>query len=116
LRDADYRVTSPETVSYNCFAWALHVSDEWVEPDEPNPLRIFTDAGFVELGDGAVEPGWDAVALYADTEGITHAARRLDDGRWTSKLGSWEDIEHESPDDLAGGLYGEVLVLLFRPR
>ena len=34
--------------------------------------------------------------------------RQLPDGRWTSKLGKAEDIEHESPDDVAGRIYGEV--------
>ena len=27
---------------------------------------------------------------------------------WTSKLGKSEDIEHDTPDVVAGGVYGEV--------
>jgi len=32
----------------------------------------------------------------------------LPSGKWTSKLGRLEDIEHDTPDDVAGGVYGEV--------
>ncbi|MCG8587287.1 MAG: hypothetical protein MI757_21490 [Pirellulales bacterium] len=45
----------------------------------------------------------------------THAARQLPDGRWTSKLGKAEDIEHDSANDVAGGLYGEVVEFMKRP-
>jgi hypothetical protein len=44
----------------------------------------------------------------------THAARQLPDGTWTSKLGKDVDIEHDYPDDVAGGVYGEVVVLMQR--
>jgi hypothetical protein len=38
----------------------------------------------------------------------------LPDGKWTSKLGKAEDIEHDSPDDVAGGVYGKVTCILKR--
>lgn len=44
-----------------------------------------------------------------------HAARQLSSGAWTSKLGKDVDIEHDTPDDVAGGLYGEVVQLMRRP-
>ena len=44
----------------------------------------------------------------------THAARQFPGGRWTSKLGPAEDIEHEL-EELAGPLYGEVVLILRRP-
>ena len=46
----------------------------------------------------------------------THAARQLPNGKWTSKLGKAEDVEHESPEDVAGGVYGEVVQFMRRPR
>jgi hypothetical protein len=46
------------------------------------------------------------VALYADGQGVPlHAARQWPDGRWTSKLGAMEDIEH-ALQDLVGSEYG----------
>ena len=39
-----------------------------------------------------------------------HAARQLVSGKWTSKLGPDEDIEHESPDSIAEW-YGVAVIL-----
>jgi hypothetical protein len=44
----------------------------------------------------------------------THAARQLPDGQWTSKLGKYVDIEHSAPEDVAGGVYGEVMQFMKR--
>jgi hypothetical protein len=44
----------------------------------------------------------------------THAARSLPNGRWTSKLGNGEDIEHITLAVLEGDLYGKVRVFLKR--
>ena len=44
----------------------------------------------------------------------THAARQTADGKWSSKLGKAKDIEHDSPDDVAGSIYGEVVQILER--
>jgi hypothetical protein len=44
----------------------------------------------------------------------THAARMVRDGRWISKLGASEDIEHNL-SDLEGECYGRVVVCLERP-
>lgn len=44
----------------------------------------------------------------------THAARQLENGKWTSKLGQLEDIEHEL-DGLVGDKYGIVVTILRRP-
>jgi hypothetical protein len=43
-----------------------------------------------------------------------HAARQLPSGRWTSKIGVLEDIEH-SLRDLEGDEYGTATVLMKRP-
>jgi hypothetical protein len=44
-----------------------------------------------------------------------YAARQLPNGRWTSKLGEWEDIEH-ALHDLTGMVYGSVVLVMKRPR
>jgi hypothetical protein len=55
------------------------------------------------------------VALFVATTGCpTHAARQLASGRWTSKLGKAEDIEHELRD-LEGDVYSSVVLVLKRP-
>jgi hypothetical protein len=62
-----------------------------------------------------VEPGFEKVALFADPQGSpTHAARQLPSGRWTSKLGAMEDIEHDL-HDLEGTAYGSVVLVMKRP-
>jgi hypothetical protein len=53
--------------------------------------------------------------LFVDARGVpTHAARLLPSGLWTSKLGEWEDIEHDL-HALEGDVYGTVALLLKRP-
>lgn len=89
LQTAAYHITSPATRDYNCIAWAAGDSRRWWWPeDDPD---------------------------FADADSIpTHAARQLPNGRWTSKLGFLEDIEHDL-HDVAGEAYGTVVVLLKRP-
>jgi hypothetical protein len=53
--------------------------------------------------------------LYADDQAAPkHAARQLASGRWTSKIGVLEDIEHDLRD-LEGDEYGKVVVVIKRP-
>jgi hypothetical protein len=65
--------------------------------------------------DASLEPGFEKVALYGGGLLYTHAARQLPTGKWTSKLGKAEDIEHETPDDVAGGIYAEWVQVMKRP-
>jgi len=64
-----------------------------------------------------VEAGYEKVAIYADIDGEPqHVARQLEDGRWTSKLGDLEDIEHEMLEDVASHDYGEARLFMRRRR
>ena len=100
----------------------------WWQPDAHWPIevsaddvsigaltRMFEFLGFQACEGSQLEPGFEKVALYAAGMFYTHAARQLPNGRWTSKLGKAEDIEHDFPDDLAGGLYGQVVQIMRRP-
>lgn len=64
--------------------------------------------------DGALEDGFEKVAIYALSFIVTHMARQLASGRWTSKLGELEDIEHASPAELEGQKYGTVVQYMRR--
>lgn len=58
--------------------------------------------------------GMVKVALMAKAGKPTHMCRQLSNGRWTSKLGQSDDIEHEL-DALVGPIYGDVQCILQRP-
>jgi hypothetical protein len=93
---------------YNCFAWAAHYDDRWLEPDRPygywptdisgrltlNHLTaVYVKHGFERCESSDPEPGYEKIAISADRRGLPlHAARQLENGKWTSKLGGLEDI------------------------
>ena len=125
----DFQETSPWDTRYNCIAWAAGVNDDWWWPNGVNywppgaPLDISVSAfvaafailGYEPCDDGSLEEGAEKVALYALPSGrVTHAARQLPTGRWTSKLGKAEDIEHGSPAELEGEVYGAVVAYMRR--
>ena len=128
LYGSGYQITSPVSLEYNCVAWALGIINQWWSHDRTWPdsvprsphiqalRQVFEFLGYEICEGDTRESGYDKVALYA-LEGIwQHAARQLDDGRWTSKLGPFEDITHPSPEDLTGELYGEVHCIMRRPN
>ena len=128
---SDYMVTSPVSEEYNCFAWSLEEDDRRWDPHEdyywpPNIerelsiktiIQIYEAFGYETCNTGTLEAGYEKIAIYADSTGeLTHVARQLLNGRWTSKLGRFEDIEHGSVDDLTGPLYGQVVMYMRRIR
>lgn len=133
LNISDYHVSSEETPDYNCIAWAAGDSSRWWWP---NPLyywppeapleetlqsfrAVFEAMGFQECGSADLEPAFEKVAIYASDLGEpTHAARQLENGNWTSKLGTWQDIDHTALTSLegVGWAYGTVRLILQRPR
>jgi len=132
LNESGYTVTSPETTDYNCIAWAANQTDAWWWPDSFNlgywppeiPRKESIDAfikaygllGYVICENSQLETDFDKIAIYIDSSGKpTHAARQLTNGRWTSKLGQLEDIEHNTLDSLSGSEYGTVSVIMKRP-
>jgi hypothetical protein len=133
LSRTEYQVISDETPEYNCIAWAAGDSSRWWWPSQVSywpaeaPLEatiesfraVFELMGYEECATEELESGFEKVAFYIDADGSpTHAARQLEDGIWTSKLGSWQDIEHNALRCLggAGWAYGVVALILRRPR
>jgi hypothetical protein len=131
LRGTGYQIQGPPDPTYNCIAWAAGVTDGWWWPvgDPPRvywppgvpreetleAIRLaFESLGYVACDRAELEPGQEKVALFADSVGFpTHAARQLASGRWTSKLGQLERIEH-ALHDLEGTAYGSVVLLMAR--
>ncbi|MGH7976493.1 MAG: DUF7689 domain-containing protein [Limisphaerales bacterium] len=61
------------------------------------------------------EKGFEKIAIYADAVGdVTHVAKQKASGKWTSKLGDWEDLEHNTLAALEGEFYGKVVQILKR--
>ncbi len=132
LQTAPFRVTSERDQVYNCIAWAAGVSNDWWWPLEdpsesywpegvPRERTIdafraaFATRAYQECSNEDLEAGFEKIALFADGPLPLHAARQLPNGRWTSKLGKGEDIEHELRD-LEGDFYGKVVLFMKRAR
>jgi hypothetical protein len=132
LESDSYEVTSPEDIKYNCVAWAAgpeEVHRKWwpapspfyywpVEPREETVagfITAFGQLGYVVCHTGELESGYERLAIYTDETGTpTHMARQLTSGRWTSKLGELEDIEHLTLEQLSGSDYGQPAQFLKR--
>jgi hypothetical protein len=130
LTDSNHRNTSEPTKSYNCFGWALSGGEMLIAPlpgyfwpkSAPRNLKlaslaIVADAfGYSRCENGVFEEGIEKIALYGLVDGVDHAARQLQtNGRWTSKRGLEDDIEHDTAECISGGKYGQVLAYFSRP-
>ena len=134
LHGREYQATSPPTRKYNCIAFAAGDTTQWWWPENgdasddiywpPNVpsektvdafREVFAMLDYVVCNDDRFEEGYEKVALFALQVVPKHAARQLPSGRWTSKLGESEDIEH-ALHDLTGMVYGSVVLVMKRPR
>jgi hypothetical protein len=129
LRGHRYEITSPPDRKYNCIAFAVEDVGNWwwPSPDEGDtwPVGVsrvvtveafraaFATLGYAVCADDGLEAGYVKVALFALDGTPKHAARQLPTGRWTSKLGVMEDIEH-ALHDLTGMVYGSVVLVMKR--
>lgn len=127
-----YDVKSIETWDYNCIGFAAGDEHNWWWPDPDGdgfwPIqerdetldcfeRAFRTLGFLRCSDPSLEPGFEKVAVYVDKGIPTHAAKQLPNGKWKSKLGPWEDIEHNSLFGLEGDepAYGKPALYMRKP-
>jgi hypothetical protein len=131
LPESSHQKTSQKTSTYNCIAWAAGDDQRWWWPDwqgiafwPATASREETLEAFIEAYGGigyeicdSEEPleGMEKVAIYTLHGTPTHAARQLPNGKWTSKCGDLEDIEHEL-SALEGRYYGTVAAVLQRAR
>lgn len=136
--DTDFKITSSCTPNYNCIAWAYYYDDRWMWPGGqemkicdgfhywPNGvedsedvsafIKAFEKTGYVVCNSPDFEEGFRKIALYVikNTTTYTHAARQLSNGKWTSKLGLLNDIQHGTPYTIEGLQYGEVYCIMKR--
>lgn len=140
LQNHYYKVTSARTPRYNCIAWAAgDLSRPWwpiAYPHTPpyywpcsaedETIQDFIQAfqnylGYEECLSRDFEEGYEKVAIFVsfdDPEEVTHMARQLSSGLWTSKCGDRQDIEHdleglENTQSSSG--YGIVTCIMKRP-
>lgn len=129
LRGRPYQITSPKDHRYNCIAFAAGDDRNWWWPDaagedtwpagvaRAETVNAFRDAfatlGYIICDNDQLEPGYEKVALFALAGVPKHAAKQLPNGRWVSKLGPSEDIEH-ALHELIGMVYGSVVLVMKR--
>jgi hypothetical protein len=137
LTDANCEITSRATRHYNCIAWVAADDTRNWWPDQrgigywpADAPRVETVAAFIGAFDtlgykpclsAAFEEGIEKIALYAIEDrdlqtAPTHAARQLESGEWTSKLGQCEDVRHPTPDSVSGPLYCKPACYMSRAR
>lgn len=76
---------------------------------------------FQECDDYDLEEDYEKIALYAllSDDGRlvpTHAARQLENGHWTSKMGEDVDIIHREIYDVSGPAYGNPIKFMKRKK
>jgi hypothetical protein len=135
LADSGYEVTSDETGEYNCIAYAAgDQSRKWGCPAVPDRryywppgarrgdeliclVSAFEVIGFEACDDPQPEEGFHKVVLYVDEYGWwQHAAKQIEGGHWSSKLGDWEDIKHANVNDVVCQDYGRAACYMRRPK
>lgn len=79
-------------------------------------VEAFGTIGYEPCDEGLLDESFEKIALFEVDRTVTHAARQVEDGGWTSKLGPAEDIGHATVDSLEGGAYGSVAAYLRRRR
>ena len=130
LRGQSYQITSPRDDRYNCIAFAAGDDQNWWWPDSagkmhglqvllgPRRWRSSAKRSRRWVMSSAATIGWNPAMRKSRCLrwlGLPkHACRQLPNGRWASKLGRSEDIEH-ALHDLTGTAYGKVVLFMKRP-
>lgn len=132
LQSSGFKTTSDKSAEYNCIAWAAGDSERWWWPYvDPPPysfwpegvpreetlhafLTAFRTLGYSPCHNTRFESGFEKVAFFGEPDKAPkHAARQLQSGLWTSKIGRSEDIEHTLAG-LGSSHYGGVIQIMKR--
>jgi hypothetical protein len=134
LAPGTYKIIGNATPRYNCIAWAAGKKDAFWWPGNPalsfwppglptDPtldtfLQLFQTLGYETCTDEVFHRRFEKIAIFVKDGEVTHAARQRGSGRWSSKLGNLELIEHDL-DAIAGhssGEYGDIRQIMRRKR
>ena len=101
--------------------WWPHKDAYWpLETKLAADVQSFQDAfgtlRYRPCANGGLEAGLEKIAIYVKNDEVTHMARQVPSGWWTSKLGKDMDIEHQSPHELEGKVYGTIACYMSRDR
>lgn len=131
---AGYHDTSEESIVYNCLSWALGINWTRYDPepkcagyywfpgiprkwDQATLVLLFERHGYTITDNADLEHGFEKVVFYSDEHNVPqHFARQLPDGRWASKIGDLNDIEHETLECLISPIYGTPKLTLKRRK
>ena len=138
----NFEFTSPKKKGYNCVGYALGevnkdidmlalskrfdlspfgLSNEQLDHTINGYIKLITGLYGYEICDTSeAEDGFDKIVLFEgiDEDGdlnFLHMAKQLGNGIWTSKMGTFEDIEHLTPDAV-NGYYGKPKVFMKRKK
>lgn len=128
-------ITSEAAPGYNCVSWAAEDQENFWWPDpwvgywpegvsrtvtRGSFIKAFQTLGYQLCLDGSLEQGIEKIAIFGKgPKGVeipTHAARQLESGEWTSKLGPHEDVRHTTVHAVNGPCYGSPIFFMSRPR
>ena len=128
--DKHFEIKSDENVVYNCIAWAMGVSNCWVDyylvpghwwpsgvarENTPEALiAAFQAVGFTIMDDYSYDGSIDKVVLYKVGNKWTHASRLLGEGVEYSKFGPRWDATH-GRGVFHGTIYGDAYACMGRP-
>lgn len=127
--------TSSAVNRYNCIAWAAgdNLKNWWPTGRGYWPqgvprvesidafMKAYETLGYKLCYDERLEASVEKIAIFGTTnlDGSitpTHAARQLESGEWTSKMGWNVDISHETLQTVSGPFYGQKICCMSRPR
>lgn len=122
-------ITSPKSDQYNCIAY---VAGDFERVWNPDPLKIgywpegiprrmtvtafqnaFEALGYKLAQNHDLETGIEKIAIFEKNGKPTHAAKQLETGMWTSKLGRGHDVSHDL-EGLEGEEYGQISLIMQR--
>lgn len=143
--DRFFKPTSEKTNKYNCIAWAMRLTDRWVDivktaghwwpnyeegrqytQSKEELIEAFEMMKFTKCNNILKETLYDKVALYYNpkTGCWTHAARVINEKEFHSKLGALWDIHHSSNGNILYNSnphvtwngYGVIFQYMKRPK
>ena len=128
--DTNFKVNSPCTGVYNCIAFAMGLTDRWVDTfsapghwwppiaerseSKESLIKAFEYMGY-EICDAAdIEDGYEKVVLFCKDDSWTHAAKIIANGVEHSKFGIGWDAIHSGNHIFQGSSYGDEYAYMKR--